>query len=80
MHALLIASKHSAQRQNLPLPLKLRGEGGEQRFSMELDLQSSPQLYSLPEAPQPSLPTPTPRNWAQIRGRYWSVKIDDICL
>jgi hypothetical protein len=33
------------------------------------------QLFSLAETPQPS---PTPRIWAHIRGRYWSAKIDDI--
>jgi hypothetical protein len=51
---------------------------------MELDLQSLfgsmcmhiAQLYSLVETPQP----PPPRIWAQIRGRYWSAKKDDISL
>jgi hypothetical protein len=35
------------------------------------------QLYSFAETPQ--LP-PSPRIWVQIRGRYWSAKIDDIFL
>ncbi len=35
------------------------------------------QLYSLSETPQPP---PSARIWAHIRGRYWSAKIDDICL
>ncbi len=34
------------------------------------------QLYSLAETPQP--PPPIPRIGAHLRGRYWSVKIDDI--
>ena len=34
-------------------------------------------MYSLAETPQ--LP-PSPRMWAHIRGRYWSIKIDDISL
>ncbi len=51
---------------------------------MELDLQSFvwasfAQLYSLAEIPQ-STPSPPPRIWAHIRGRYWSTKIDDISL
>ncbi len=35
------------------------------------------QLYSLAEAPK--LPH-SPRIWAQIRGRYWSAKIDNVSL
>jgi hypothetical protein len=51
------------------------------RLNMELDLHSlfwsCVQLYSLAETPQPS---PSPRIWSHIRGRYWSAKIDDISL
>ncbi len=48
---------------------------------MDSDLQSLFGLHvhsctHLAETPQP----PSPRNWAHIRGRYWSAKIDDISL
>ncbi len=48
------------------------------RLNMELDLQSffGLHVHSKAETPQ----TPPPRIWAQIRGRYWSAKIDDISL
>ncbi len=53
------------------------------RSNMELDLKS---LFGLLvhscahwlRPPQSTLPSP--RIWAHIRGRYWSVKIDDISL
>jgi hypothetical protein len=57
------------------------------RLNMEVDLQSlfglhvivtgCAQLYSLAEAPQPPV---SPRIGTRLRGRYWSAKIDDICL
>jgi hypothetical protein len=50
---------------------------------MELDLQSlfglhvhSCTHYLILQLP----PSPLPRIWAHIRGRYWSAKIDDISL
>ncbi len=46
----------------------------------ELDLQSlwAP-CAQLAETPQPP-PSPYPRIWAHMRGRYWSAMIDDISL
>ncbi len=55
------------------------------RLNMELDLHSllglprTAAVYSLAETPQLP-PPPSLRIWAQIRGRYWSEKIDDISL
>jgi hypothetical protein len=45
------------------------------KLKIELDLQSLFGLLCITtETPPPS------RIWAQIRGRYWSAKIDDISL
>jgi hypothetical protein len=50
------------------------------RLNIDFDLQSLfaslAQLYSLAETQQ-TPPPPTPRIWVNIRGRYWSAKIDD---
>ncbi len=56
------------------------------RLNMELDLQSLfwPLCTAVPHWQRPRnrspQPLPPPRIWAQIRGRYWSAKIDDISL
>jgi hypothetical protein len=49
---------------------------------MELDLQSLFGLHvlSCTHWLRPRNPTPPPRIWAHIQGRYWSAKIDDISL
>jgi hypothetical protein len=58
-------------------------KGHEHRLNMELDLQSLFSLYkhSCTHWLGPHNPSaPSRRMWAHIRGRYWSVKIDDISL
>jgi hypothetical protein len=50
-------------------------------LNMELDLQSlfGLHVHNCIHWLRPHKP-PSPRIWAHIRGRYWSAKIDDICL
>ncbi len=46
-------------------------------LNMQLDLQSFFGLLCTAETPAAS---PLPQHWAQIQGRYWSAKIDDISM